>query len=310
MPPLSPAALRAQLASGDTASLYVLLGDDDAEKSSVAAQFADTVDEGLRAFNVDRLYGGETKVEDLLGAAETLPMMAPRRIVLILEAEKLLIPKRESKAADEELERLEHFVEDPPPHATVVFVCGNIDKRRRLVKLLLKEAQVVDTGTIADAADAEQWVKVRAARDKVGLDGGAIRALVDRAGLDIVRLRSGFERVALYTLGQATVTADDVRQSVPAGPEAQADFGIAKAIWRNDAAEALRELARALDAGAVPVMLMGQLRAAAEKLPPPRIQSAIEAVFRTDLALKSSGGDPRILLERLTVELCAAQSRR
>ena len=310
MPPLSPAALRAQLASGDTASLYVLLGDDDAEKSSVAAQFADTVDEGLRAFNVDRLYGGETKVEDLLGAAETLPMMAPRRIVLILEAEKLLIPKRESKAADEELERLERFVEDPPPHATVVFVCGNIDKRRRLVKLLLKEAQVVDTGTIADAADAEQWVKVRAARDKVGLDGGAIRALVDRAGLDIVRLRSGFERVALYTLGQATVTADDVRQSVPAGPEAQADFGIAKAIWRNDAAEALRELARALDAGAVPVMLMGQLRAAAEKLPPPRIQSAIEAVFRTDLALKSSGGDPRILLERLTVELCAAQSRR
>ena len=310
MPPLSPAALRAQLASGDTASLYVLLGDDDAEKSSVAAEFADTVDEGLRAFNVDRLYGGETKVEDLLGAAETLPMMAPRRIVLILEAEKLLIPKRESKAADEELERLERFVEDPPPHATVVFVCGNIDKRRRLVKLLLKEAQVVDTGTIADAADAEQWVKVRAARDKVGLDGGAIRALVDRAGLDIVRLRSGFERVALYTLGQATVTADDVRQSVPAGPEAQADFGIAKAIWRNDAAEALRELARALDAGAVPVMLMGQLRAAAEKLPPPRIQSAIEAVFRTDLALKSSGGDPRILLERLTVELCAAQSRR
>lgn len=310
MPPLSPAALRAQLASGDTASLYVLLGDDDAEKSSVAAEFADTVDEGLRAFNVDRLYGGETKVEDLLGAAETLPMMAPRRIVLILEAEKLLIPKRESKAADEELERLERFVEDPPPHATVVFVCGNIDKRRRLVKLLLKEAQVVDTGTIADAADAEQWVKVRAARDKVGLDGGAIRALVDRAGLDIVRLRSGFERVALYTLGQATVTADDVRQSVPAGPEAQADFGIAKAIWRNDAAEALRELARALDAGAVPVMLMGQLRAAAEKLPPPRIQGAIEAVFRTDLALKSSGGDPRILLERLTVELCAAQSRR
>ena len=310
MPPLSPAALRAQLASGDTASLYVLLGDDDAEKSSVAAEFADTVDEGLRAFNVDRLYGGETRVEDLLGAAETLPMMAPRRIVLILEAEKLLIPKRESKAADEELERLERFVEDPPPHATVVFVCGNIDRRRRLVKLLLKEAQVVDTGTIVDAADAEQWVKVRAARDKVGLDGGAIRALVDRAGLDIVRLRSGVERVALYTLGQAMVTADDVRQSVPSGPEAQADFGIAKAIWRNDAAEALRELARALDAGAMPVMLMGQLRAAAEKLPPPRIQSAIEAVFRTDLALKSSGGDPRILLERLTVELCAAQSRR
>jgi hypothetical protein len=30
----------------------------------------------------------------------------------------------------------------------------------------------------------------------------------------------------------------------------------------------------------------------------------MDAVFRTDLALKSSGGDPRVLLERLVVELC------
>lgn len=309
MPTLSPAALRQQLASGELGPLYVLVGDDDAEKSSVAAQFADTVDEGLRAFNLDRLYGGETKVDQLLDSANTLPMMVPRRIVLVLESEKLLIPKRESKAADEELERLEQFVKDPPPHATVVFVCGALDGRRRLVKLLLKEAQVVSTGTIEDAAAAELWVKVRAARDKVNLDAGAVRALVDRAGLDIVRLRSGFERVALYALGQATVTAEDVRQAVPAGPEAQADFGIAKAIWRSDAADALRELGLALEAGAVPVMLMGQLRAAAEKLPAARLQTSIESVFRTDLALKSSGGDPRILLERLVVELCGPPLR-
>lgn len=309
MPLLSPAALRKQLASGDTAPLYVLLGADDAEKSSVAAQFVDTVDEGLRAFNVERMYGGETKAGQLLDAANTLPMMAPRRLVLVLEAEKLLVPRRESKAADEDQERLEAFVKDPPPHATVVFVCGALDGRRRLVKLLLKEAQVVDTGTIADAADAEQWIKVRAARDKINLDAGAVRALVDRAGLDIVRLRAGIERVALYAMGQPTVTAEDVKQSVPAGPEAQADFGIAKAIWRNDAADALRELGLALDAGAVPVMLMGQLRAAAEKLPGARLPGAIDAVFRTDLALKSSGGDPRILLERLVLELCGPAPR-
>jgi hypothetical protein len=39
-------------------------------------------------------------------------------------------------------------------------------------------------------------------------------------------------------------------------------------------------------------------------MPPQRVRPAIDAVFRTDLALKSSGGDPRILLERLVVELC------
>jgi hypothetical protein len=39
------------------------------------------------------------------------------------------------------------------------------------------------------------------------------------------------------------------------------------------------------------------------------VQTAIEAVFRTDLALKSSGGEPRILLERLVVELCDRKGR-
>ena len=66
---------------------------------------------------------------------------------------------------------------------------------------------------------------------------------------------------------------------------------------------ALRQLAAALDNGAVPFFLLGQLRWAAEQAPASRIREAIEAVFRTDLALKSSGGDPRILLERLVVEL-------
>jgi hypothetical protein len=51
-------------------------------------------------------------------------------------------------------------------------------------------------------------------------------------------------------------------------------------------------------------MVLGQLRWIAEKMPPARIGAAIDAVFRTDVALKSSGGDPRILLERLVVELC------
>ena len=310
MPAVTPAAVHKQIASGRTEPIYMLVGADDVEKSAVAHEFGALVEEGLEAFNIDRLYGGETRVDEVIQSANTLPMMSPRRVVIVFEAEKLLVPKRESKAAEEDQERLEAFLKDPPPHTSLVFVCGPLDGRRRVVKLLLKEAQVVDCGTIEDEAAAERWVKARAARDHVNLDAGAVRALVERAGLDIVRLRAGLERVALYALGQKTVTAADVRQAVSAGPEAQADFGIAKAIWRNDARDALRELGLALDAGAVPFMVMGQLRAAAEKLPAPRLTRAIEAVFRTDLALKSSGGEPRILLERLVVELCGDSAPR
>ena len=309
MPALTPAALRTQIASGDTAPLYALVGEDDVEKSAVAGEFANMVDEGLHAFNVDRLHGGEMKVADLVDVTATLPMMAPRRIVVVLDAEKLLIPKRESKAADAEQERLETFLKAPPSHATTVFVCGAVDQRRRAVKLLMKEAHVVDCGTIGNERDAARWVKARAGAMGVSLEAAAVTALVQRAGLDIVRLRGGLERLALYAAGHPTIAAADVRQVVPAGPEAQADFGIANAIKRNDAATALHELGLALDAGAMPVMLMGQLRWVAEQLPAARLTHAIEAVFRTDLALKSSGGEPRVLLERLVMQLCEERKR-
>jgi DNA polymerase III delta subunit len=192
----------------------------------------------------------------------------------------------------------------------VVFVCGSVDLRRRLVKLLIKEAHVIDCGTIADAADAERWVKARAAKEGVTLDPATVRALVERTGIDLVRLRAGLERLALYAIGQPTITPDDVRQAVPAGPDAQEDFGVSNAIRRNDAAGALRELTLALDAGAPPFFMLGQLRTAAERLPATRVHAGIEAVLRTDLALKSSGGDPRILLERLVVELCDGRRMR
>jgi DNA polymerase-3 subunit delta len=304
VPVITATQLRTNLKAGDTGPLYMLIGDDDVEKASVAAEFSDMVEEDLRAFNVERLYGGEMSVDDLIQAAGLLPMMAPRRVVIILEGEKLLVPKRESKAADAEQERLERFIKNPPDHATVVFVCGAVDRRRRAVKILLERAAIVDCGTIEDAAAAERWIKVRAAKEGVNLDAGAVRVLAQRGGTDLVRLRSGLERVLLYALGQPTITADDVKQVVAPAPDQQEEFGISNAIREGDAAAALRQLAAALDAGSPPYFVLGQLRSVAERASAPRLRSAIEAVFRTDLALKSSGGDPRVLLERLVVELC------
>ncbi|MGH9242230.1 MAG: hypothetical protein ACRD3G_29640, partial [Vicinamibacterales bacterium] len=85
------------------------MGADEVEKAEIAAQFQELVDEGLRAFNVDGFYGADVLVAQVIDAANTHPMMVPRRVVVVLEAEKLLIPKRESKAAEEDQERLSAF---------------------------------------------------------------------------------------------------------------------------------------------------------------------------------------------------------
>ena len=309
MPPLSPAALRQQMASGELGPLYLLIGEDEAEKTVVASDFLQTIEEGLEAFNADRLYGGEMQVSDLEHAAATLPLMSARRIVLVLQGERLLMPKRNSKAADEQLARLEAWIQAPPSHATVVFVCGSLDQRRRVVKLLHREAHVVDCGTVEDEQDAARWVRARGKHAGLQLEADAVTEIVARTGPDVVRLRAAVDRLSLFAAGESSVSAQHVRDSVPAGPESQADFGIAKAIWRNDVAAALKELHLAYEAGAAPVMLLGQVRTAAEKLPAARVAEAIEAVLETDLALKRSAGDPKVLLERLVLEMCEAPRR-
>jgi len=114
------------------------------------------------------------------------------------------------------------------------------------------------------------------------------------------------ERLLLYTAGNPKISLEDARQIVSA-ETAQDDWAVTNAIQRRDAGEALRQLGMALDAGGVSFQILGQLawfvRERMVTSCPRRVPGAIEALFRTDLELKSSG-DPRILLERLIVELC------
>jgi DNA polymerase III subunit delta len=321
MPVESPAAILKQIASGRPQPVYLLQGDDDIEKSALAGEFAELVDEGLRAFNVERIHAGDMTTGDrlaggvasLLAAARTLPMMSPWRVILVLQAEVLLAPRRESEAAARALGQLEAYVETPEPQTILVLVGAPLDKRSRLYKLMSRRAVIVECGVIEDQADAERWVRTRIAAAKAAIDPAAARLLAARAGPDLKRLRGEVDRLLLYALGQNSITLDDVRQI--AGPAAlQDDWALTNAIEQRNAADALRQLALMLDAGAPPEKVLGQLgwlvRAKVPTIAPRNLSDAVEALFRTDLDLKRSAGDPRILLERLVVELCGVKGAR
>ena len=318
---MTPSAVRKQIKDGTPGTVYLLTGEDELEKSALASEFADLVDEGLRAFNVDRIHAGEWTSGDklvegvgsIVAAARTLPMMAPRRVVTVLQAETLLMPKREGEAADEALSQLEALLTSPDPSTVLVLVAASIDKRKRIFKTLQKTATVVECGVIEDQADAERWVRTRIAAAGAEIDPQAARLLVTRAGLDVRRLRAEVDRLVLYALGQARITLDDAKAI--AGPMALTDdWAMTNAIEAAQTGEALRQLALMLDAGAPPEKILGQLgwlvRTKFPQMAPADVRPAIEAVFRTDVDLKRSAGDPRILLERLVVELCAGKRAR
>jgi len=316
MPVATAAAVRKQIQSGKADPIYLLQGEDEVEKAGLAHEFEELVEDGLRAFNVERIHSGEitngeklaAAVASLMTAVRTLPMMAPRRVVIVLQAQGLLAPKRESDAATRALEELEELFTNPDPQTTLVLVAGTLDKRSRMYKLLAKQATLVECGVLESIEDAARWVTNRIAASDMKIEPAGARLLAERCGTDVKRLRNDVDRLLLYALGQKSISVDDVREIV--GPAAlQDDWAMANAIEAGDGKTALRQLALMLDAGAPPEQILGQLGwLVRTKFPfqvPAMLRSAVQALFRTDLDLKRSAGEPRVLLERLVVELCA-----
>jgi DNA polymerase-3 subunit delta len=332
LPTHTPAAVRAQIASGNTDPIYLLMGEDDVERSALAAEFADLVEADLRGFNVETVHAGGMTTGDqiaegvasIVAAARTLPMMAPRRVVIVAQAEALLAPKRDSDAASRALEQLAALIEKPEELTTLVFVAAGLDRRMRVFKSLAKHATIVDCGSPADVAGAERWVRARVAAAGVEIDPAGARVLATLAGFperprndgktgDVKRLRGEVDRLLLYAFGQKKIGLDDVREV--AGPAAlQDEWALPNAIEAGQGAEALRQLSLMLDAGAAPQQILGQLgyvvRSKFPQVAPGELRSAVDSLFRTDIDLKSSGGDPRVLLERLVVELCSGKRTR
>ena len=139
------------------------------------------------------------------------------------------------------------------------------------------------------------------------IEPAAMRALVDAVGLDLGRIRGEIDKLVLYAAGESTITAAHVRDVVTTADESSGVFALIDFVSAGQAAAALREVEALLEAGSAPPMILGLVRTAAGKLrPDARARRAIAAVLDTDLAIKSSRGEPRYVLERLVVELCGS----
>jgi DNA polymerase III subunit delta len=325
----SVAEIRKQIKTGKTSPLYLLEGDDLQSRHDLALEFAAVVDEGLEAFNVQSFYANDATnatardqlIGQILSNARTLPMMAPRRVIVVHEADRLLAPKRArddedgaeneartkgKRAAATPADELEAYLERPEPMTTLIVVSGPLDGNRRIVKLLRKHADVVDCGTLHDPREAAIWITKRLEKDELAIEPKAITLLLQATGLTLGRIRPEVDKLILYAAGESSITPAHVREVVTPTEESEDVFALMDAVKESNAPRALREVSALINEGVQPPVILGQLRAAAIRLrPDARVKSSLEAVFRTDVAIKSSAGTPQHLLECLVVELCA-----
>jgi DNA polymerase-3 subunit delta len=202
--------------------VYVLYGEDTFGRDEAVQ----TLKERMRALpagdhNLTEL-GPETTVASLRLAADVVPFLAERRMVIVRGLLNRLGGRgggqrrsaRARKPAEpgvDELQALLEYLPDLPQTTSLVFVeDGRLNVESLTAAIPRGRAHVREYGRVIDVVD---WVRKRAKLVGVDLDEGAVRELASLGGTDLRRLDSELHKLADYAAGR-TVTRGDVRELV------------------------------------------------------------------------------------------------
>jgi DNA polymerase-3 subunit delta len=195
-----------KLESGAGVTAVLLLGSDTFLRDRLRALLVEKfVPEAARAWAVSRLSAKDVSVDDVLQNAQSLPMLAPRQVVFVEEADAW---ERLGEDAREELvESLEKYFKDPAPFTILVFEAVQLDQRMKFSKLLGERALVVKL-TLGDESGAPLVMQMA---QEIGaeLDAECAEELLDLVNNDLARARTELEKLATYA-GKRAITAEDL----------------------------------------------------------------------------------------------------
>jgi DNA polymerase III subunit delta len=333
---ISPEKLIDRLASGMPVAAVVLVGSDHYLREMCRNKIIEVcVPDSARDWAVARLSAREVGWAEILGRAETMPMMAPRQVLIVEEAES--VEKLGEKARDEVLDMLAKYFESPAPFTVLLLEAAALDGRQRFFKLLSEKGLIVELsiGPESAAALASQMAKELGAE----IDRDAAAMLAEILNGAPARMRVEIEKLATYVKDRITVA--DVEALVVAARK-NTVWQLTEMLASRKRAAALALLDNLLREGEQPVMIIGALawmyrklieardlpahfsgfqasrplgmrpEAAetavrqAHRIPKKDLLAGLAALADADSRLKSSNPDPRATMEFLIARLASS----
>ena len=189
--------------AGTIEPLYLFEGTEEYIKSQAVAKLCQLVlPAGLEAMNLTEL--DNPGADELIAAAETLPFMSERRLVIVRECDMLTSAK---KTDDTKADALAAYVQKLSPQTCLVFsVKGKADARKKLYTALKKAGRVVDFSPMGDA-EAATWAMRTMKSFGKKLDLPVAQKLIFTVGHDAALLRQEMEKLVNY-LGEKEAVAD------------------------------------------------------------------------------------------------------
>ena len=279
---MTPAQALDQAKKGALLPVYLVAGDERLLRDEVVAVLrAASLAGGLAAFNEDRFTAGEADVDKVIAAARTVPMMAPRRFILVRGAERWEAPEEESSPFD----RLAEYAAAPVDSSCLVIVASKLDGRRRLMLAARKQGFLVSCDS-PDARALPPWIVERCAAKGHAIDGDVAELLAAIAGAQLSSIDDAIERLSLY-VGPGSVIDGHAVSTCVARVRAADTWALVDAVGARDLGRALRTLADAYDPRERGLPLLGALAWSVRQLA--RFQAALESGASTDEAARRAG---------------------
>ena len=219
------------LQSGAVGNVYIFHGEETyLMQQAVAELQARLVPAGFEEFNYHRLAGKGLTMQEVVEAAEAMPMMAERTLVTVEDMDLFRLDEAQRGA-------LVALLEDFPEYCTLVFLYRQIPyktdvKLKKLTAALAERAQVIEFAQQGQQK-LQRWVRRRFAAAGKDIDAGTVDHLLFTCGSLMTGLVPEIAKIAAYARG-AKITAADIA-------------AVADAVAARDddkAAECLAELLR------------------------------------------------------------------
>ncbi len=286
--------------------------------------------EGDLNFNYDQFFGDEDSAQDIIQAAQTLPFISSKRLVLVKKVEKM---------ASSDIKILAEYLNNPSESSCLVLVAEEIKKSSSLYKAAGKHGQIFEY-KLPSKKEYPKWIKKRFREKGKLVDDKASRYLVESVGYDLSKLENEIEKISLYYADAAQIGEREISPLVYESSQKNI-FDLVDSIGRRDKDSAFvflkhlleenndppqiiffmivrqfRLLIKAkclLDRGLkdqavskalkVPFFVARKLREQCRNFSLEKLRGISGLLSQTDVALKTSSKKPGLLLEGLLVKI-------
>lgn len=254
---LSREDLRNQLRRREIAPVYLLFGAETYLRDLAAKTIADFVfaDASVRDFNEDEFSLNQPdNLQYALASAEQMPMIALRRVIRIVDVKVSASGTKDTLKEDYE-NVLTNYLKRPAETSVVIFVADELDKRRKMSRLLIENSVAVEFAALDDGS-LMKWTRDKLAEANAKADDRALRHLVALVGNDVRRLTNEIEKIITASMPEKIITFELVESLVPNSRELT-NFALTDQLIAKNKSKALEILKKILDDGAEPLMLLG-----------------------------------------------------